>query len=113
MKPNHIDYDYQHHAASAKIDENVAKQNYMRTILLPELYLRGEKEKDIFSLLYSSKKERLYTYLIKEEYLSFIFTAIEKSNTTRDAALVIIEQCIPCSLHIDLRITEKLVKSLL
>ena len=56
MKPNHIDYDYQHHAASAKIDENVAKQNYMRNMLLPELYLRGEKQEDILPLSYASKK---------------------------------------------------------
>ena len=77
-------------------------------MLLPELYLRGEKQEDILPLSYASKKERLYAYLIKEEYLSFIFTAIEKSNTTRDAALVIIGKCILCSLHIDLRITEKL-----
>ena len=85
----------------------------MRNMLLLELYFRGEKKEDILPLWYASKKERLYIYLIKEGYLNFIFTAIEKSNTTRDAALVIIEQCIPCSLHIDLRITEKLVKSLL
>ena len=26
LKPNHIDYDYQRHAASAKIDEDTAKK---------------------------------------------------------------------------------------
>ena len=76
MKPNHINYDYQRHAASAKIDENVAKQNCMRNILLPELYFRGEKEEGILPLLYASKKEIIYEYLIKEEYITFIFTTI-------------------------------------
>ena len=91
MNPNHIDYNYQHYATNTKIDENVAKQNYMRNILLPELYLRGKKEEYIFPLSFSSKNERIYAYLIKEEYLTFIFIAIDKSNTTRDATLFIIE----------------------
>ena len=91
MNPNHIDYDYQRHADNAKIDENLAKQNYLRNILLSKLYLRGEKADDILHLSFSLKKERFHAYLIKEEYLTFIFTTIEKSNTTRDAALVIVE----------------------
>lgn len=59
---------------------------------------------EIMSFSYTGKTDLLRIYLIKEEYLSFIFTAIDKSKTTREAALALIEQCIPCSLHMDLQI---------
>ena len=64
-------------------------------------------------LLLSENIERLQKNLIKEEYLAFIFKAIDNSNITRDTALISIEQCILYSLHIDLRKTEKFIKILL
>lgn len=110
---NHINFDYTLYAAKENNTEAYAKQHYMRTTLIPELKLRGEKTNDIMGMSYEGMIELLQTYLMNEEYLSYIFTAIDKSNTTREAALVLIEQCIPCSLHMDLRITEKLIKMLL
>ena len=113
LNMKHINFDYKLYAENAQITETVAKQQFMRTVLIPELELRDEDRNEIMGLSYTGKIELLQTYLIKEEYLSFIFTAIDKSKTTREAALVLIEQCIPCSLHMDLRITEKSIKKLL
>ena len=50
---------------------------------------------------------------MKEEYLSYIHTKLDKSRTTKEAAIVLIEQFIPCSLHLNLIITEKTFKVLL
>ena len=113
LNMKHINFDYKLYAENAQITETVAKQQFMRTVLIPELELRDEDRNEIMGLSYTGKIELLQTYLIKEEYLSFIFTAIDKSKTTREAALVLTEQCIPCSLHIDLQITEKSIKYLL
>ena len=109
----HINFDYKLYAVKVNNTEAYAKQHYIRTTLLPQLVLRGEKTNEIMGMLYTGKIELLQTYLMNKEYLSYIFTAIDKSNTTRDAALVLIEQCIPCYLHMDLRVTEKLIKMFL
>ena len=108
----HINFDYTLYAVKLNYTEADAKQHYMCTTLIPALVLRGETTNDIMGMSYTGKIELLQTYLMNEEYLSYIFTAIDKSNTTRDAALVLIEQCIPCSLHMDLQVTEKLIKIL-
>ena len=79
----------------------------MCTTLLPELKLRAIDINEIIGMSYAGKIELLQTYLIKEEYLSYIYTTLDKSRTTRDSALVLIEKFIPCSLHLDLQITEK------
>lgn len=110
---HHINFDYKQYAANLKITKKIAKQEYMRTTLLPELKLREKDMNDVMNLSYTAKIELLQVHLIKEEYLSYIYTTLDKSRTTREAALVLIEQCIPCSLHLDLRITEKTFKVLL
>ena len=110
---NHINFDYKLYAVQSDISETNAKHLYMRTTLLPELRLRSKDINEVMSMSYAGKIELLQTYLIKEEYLSYIYLTLDKSKTTRDAALVLIEQCIPCSLHLDIRITEKTFKCLL
>ena len=110
---HHINFDYIQYAANLKTTKKIAKQEYMRTTLLPELKLREKDMNDVMNLSYTAKIELLQVHLIKEEYLSYIYTTLDKSRTTREAVLVLIEQCIPCSLHLDLRITEKTFKVLL
>ena len=85
----------------------------MRTTLLPELILREKDMNDVMNLSYREKIELLQVYLLKEEYLSYTYTTLDKSRTTKEAALVLIEQCIPCSLYLDLRIIEKTFKVIL
>ena len=85
----------------------------MRTTLLPELQLREKDINDVMNMLYIGKIELLQICLIKEEYLSYIYTKFDKSRTNREAVLVLIEECIPCSLYLGLKITEKTFKVLL
>ena len=63
----------------------------MRTTLFPEPKLREKDINDIISIGYIGEIELLQTYLIKEEYLSYIYTTLEKYITNREAALVLIE----------------------
>ena len=55
----------------------------------------------------------LKNLLLDEKFKKFVINVIKRSKSTRDAALIIVEQAIPCSLHLNMRITEKFVKMLL
>ena len=113
MNINYINFDYKLYTTQSQITKTDTKHQYMHTNLLPELKLRSKDINEVMGILYAGKIELLSTYLIKEEYLSYIYITLDKSKTTKDAALVLIEQYIPCSLHLDLRITEKTFKCLL
>ena len=56
---HHINFDYKQYAANLKITKKIAKQEYMRTTLLPELKLREKDMNDVMNLLYRSKIELL------------------------------------------------------
>ena len=102
MNINHINFDYKLYAAQSQITETDAKHQYMCTTLPPELKLISKDINEFMSMSYAGKIESLQSYIIKEDYLSYIYTTLDKSKTTRDISLVLIEKCIPCSLHLDL-----------
>ena len=79
----------------------------MHTSLFPELKLREKDINNIMSMLYTGKIELLQTYLIKEEYLSYIYMTLDKFRTTKEASLLLIKQFISYSLNLYLWITEK------
>ena len=88
---HHINFDYKQYAANLKTTKKIAKQEYMRTTLLPELKLREKDMNDVMNLSYTAKIELLQVHLIKEEYLSYIYRTIKNFRTTREAELVLIE----------------------
>ena len=47
---NHINFDYKQYAANLNITETRAKQEYMRTTLLPELILRQKDMNNFMNL---------------------------------------------------------------
>ena len=72
----------------------------MHTSLFPELKLREKDINNIMSMLYTGKIELLQTYLIKEEYLSYIYMTLDKFRTTKEASLLLIKQFISYSLNL-------------
>lgn len=51
--------------------------------------------------------------LLDEKFKALVIKSVKRSNSTREVALIIIEQEIPCSLHMNTRIMEKFVKMML
>ena len=68
---------------------------------------------EISMLNFEGKRQMLKKYLIEEAHIDYVLVALERSRSTKDAALIIVEQAIPCVLHMNMRITEKFVSLLL
>ena len=110
---NHIDFDPDAHAAAHNITDLQAKQIHTQNTMYPELLLRNLHPREILSLSYQQKRNKLREFLVDESFLSNLTLLLTKTNNTRDATLMIVEKAIPCTLHMNMRITGKIVKCLL
>ena len=110
---NHIDFSPNLYAETTNESMNAIKRKYLQKIILPEFNMRNIPLTDILPLSFEEKRQRLRKILLKEKFQSDMLFTINRADLTREAALILIEQAIPCSLHMNMRITEKFVKMLL
>jgi hypothetical protein len=59
------------------------------------------------------RKQRLKNHLMVEEQLQCIKEAILRTEEGKDAALMLIKQAIPCIMHLENRVGEKIIMMLL
>lgn len=110
---NHIDFSPRTYCDKRNINKSRIKQQYLQKIIIPELDLQGKQFSETLLLLFENKRQMLKNLLLDEKYKKIIINVVKRSKSTRDAVLIIMEQAIPCCLHINMRITEKFVKILL
>jgi hypothetical protein len=90
-------------------DEVMQARLYFNQLLMSELRLRrlplhGNLEE---------RQGRLRQYLMVEQQLKLISEAVARGVIRKDAALMLIEQAIPCIMHLENRVGEKLITVLL
>jgi hypothetical protein len=79
------------------------------TLINEELRLR---RMDLHGTL-QEKRLRLRGHLLVEQRLASIRAAIKRSRLGKEAALILIKQAIPCIMHLENRVGEKLLSLLL
>jgi len=91
-------------------DEQLVQANmYFSQLLNAELRLRGLS----LSGTREDRRNRLKARLKVEQQLSIISQAVERGVIGKEAALMLIEQAIPCIMHLENRVGEKLITVLL
>jgi hypothetical protein len=83
--------------------------NFFNGLLTSELRLRKKQ-------LHGSMKEqrrRLKECLMIEQRLEMIAQAVSRDTEGREAALILISQAIPCIMHLENRVGEKLITVIL
>jgi len=61
----------------------------------------------------TSRRNRLLPYLMLEQKLALIKEAISGTREGKDSALILIKQAIPCIMHMENRVGEKLITILI
>jgi len=90
-------------------DEGVENLYFFSSLLTDELRLRNLPVQGNLA----ERRERLKRQLILEERLHLILLAVERSGLGKEAALMLIMQAIPCIMHLENRVGEKILTMLL
>jgi len=101
---HNIDY-----VANGGSDDNIEELFFFSSLLTEELKLRNMP---ITGSL-EERREALRNQLVFEEKLHLLKLAVERSEHGKAAALMLIEQAIPCIMHLENRVGEKILTMLL
>jgi len=95
--------------ANGGSDDNIEELFFFSSLLTEELKLRNMP---ITGSL-EEHREALRNQLVFEEKLHLLKLAVERSEHGKAAALMLIEQAIPCIMHLESRVGEKILTMLL
>ena len=111
---NMLNVDFYPAICSENMSDSIVliKQSYNQSILTLELLRRGLSSNTISTMNFEAKAV-IEKYLIEEKHIDYILLALERTRSTKDVTLIIVEQTIHCVLHFNMRITENCVRLLL
>jgi hypothetical protein len=102
-------YNIDYIPSGATLDEERANRSFFSNLLVSELQLR---KLPLFGGL-EDRRERLKALLKVEQQLDIIMQAISRGKEGEEAALMLISQAIPCIMHLENRVGEKIITVLL
>jgi hypothetical protein len=102
-------YNIDYIPIGATEDESMEARTFFSNLLSSELRLRGLPQNGNLE----ERRERLRAHLKVEQRIKLISDAVARGKEGAEAALILLSQAIPCIMHLENRVGEKLITILL